>query len=416
MRYKKLFYSCFILCLGAFTYCFSQDKCNAELLLDGSENLVFADIDSTGNWWAITQPYSHRYSVIIQGFRHSDFDSVKQLVFSPDGLHYAYFAFKTGQWNIIIDDTMLSLKANLPGFLSFNRRGFVFYSMFQGDNEILFIEQDNGEFFQYSLFNRIGNIHISNDCKHYAYQAKRGNSVSVIIDNIESDRFTRINSCGFMLDNSFVYAAEIGEQSRLMRSEKELLFASAISELQLNQAQTIIGCIKRVGNTYNAMMISDEFREPFYSPPYDMISNINLHPEAALIGFKAMKNNNPRIVLNSSEYESGIQSGNPTFSHDGSAFFFAGDNNQDQFMSINGQKYIQKNGLNPTKIYALAPGSSTFAFTTSSALIMQNIQNSFSYAGIMVDTTSHPIYNHKTKRYEALGVIRNRLYLMYCYP
>jgi hypothetical protein len=201
-----------------------------------------------------------------------------------------------------------------------------------------------------------------------------------------------------------------------MRSEKELLFASSISELQLNQAQTIIGCIKRVGNTYNAMMISDEFREPFYSPPYDMISNINLHPEAALIGFKAMKNNNPRIVLNSSEYESGMQSGNPSFSHDGSAFFFAGDNNQDQFMSINGQKYIQKNGLNPNKIYALAPGSSTFAFTTSSALIMQNIQNSFSYAGIMVDTTSPPIYNHKTKRYEALGVIRNRLYLMYCYP
>lgn len=416
MRYKNFFRSCFIFCLFTFSYSFSQDKCTAELLLDGSENLISADIDSTGNWWAITQPYSHRYSVVIQGFRHSDFDSVKQLVFSADGLHYAYFAFRVGQWNVIIDDTILSLNANQPGILSFNRRGFIYYSMFQGENEILCIEQDNGEFSQYSLFGRLGQVYISNDCKHYAYQAKRGNSVSVIINNIESDRFSKIIPCGFMLDNSFVYAAEIGEQWRLMRSEQELLFASAIYDLQLNQAQTIIGCIKRIGNTYNAIMISDEFREPFYSPSYDMISHINLHPEAALIGFKAMKNNNPRIVLNSSEYESGIQSGNPSFSHDGSAFFFAGDNNQDQFMSINGQKYIQKNGLNPNKTYALAPGTSTFAFTSSSALIMQNIQNSFSYAGIMVDNTSNPIYNHKTKRYEALGIIRNRLYLMYCYP
>ena len=53
---------------------------------------------------------------------------------------------------------------------------------------------------------------------------------------------------------------EIGEQSRLMRSEKELLFASAISELQLNQAQTIIGCIKRVGNTYTTSFLSFTIR------------------------------------------------------------------------------------------------------------------------------------------------------------
>jgi hypothetical protein len=416
MSYVKIFYAYVLFCFGAFSYVFSQDKCNSELLLDGSEQLVFADIDTTGNWWAITQPFSHRYSVIIQGIKHSDYDSVKQVIFSPDGLHFAYFAYKTGQWNIIVDDTILSLQANLPGIISFNRRGYMFYSIFQGENEILFIEQENGDFFHVAMYNRMGQIFVSNDCKHYAYQAKRGVSQSIVIDNIESDRYINIVPCGFMLDNSFVYAAEIGEQWRLMRSEQELFIASSIYELHINQAQTIIGCIKRVGNTYNAIMISDEFREPYYSPPYDMISNITLHPEAALIGFKSIKNNNPRIVLNSSEYESGNQSGNPAFTHDGSAFFFAGDNNQDQFMSVNGQKYIQKNGLNTNKIYALAPGSSTFAFTTSSALIMQNIHNSFSYAGIMVDTTSKPIYNYKTKRYEAIGVIRNRLYLMYCYP
>lgn len=45
----------------------SQNKCYSEQLLDGSEPLIAMGQDTTGHWWAVTSPFSRRYSMIIDG-------------------------------------------------------------------------------------------------------------------------------------------------------------------------------------------------------------------------------------------------------------------------------------------------------------------------------------------------------------
>ncbi|MFM7340166.1 MAG: hypothetical protein ACKO2H_08640 [Bacteroidota bacterium] len=93
-----------------------------------------------------------------------------------------------------------------------------------------------------------------------------------------------------------------------------------------------------------------------------------------------------------------------------------GDSQQDPFMIVNGQKIVQKNTLDIQRTYAKAPETGTFAYATSSALMMQRMSDSFTFAGMMATYVSTPIFNHRIMMYQSLGIVNNRLYLLSCKP
>jgi len=122
------------------------------------------------------------------------------------------------------------------------------------------------------------------------------------------------------------------------------------------------------------------------------------------------------MVMNTAEYDAGINVGPMRFTHDGQELYICGDSQQDPYIIVNGQKFIQKNALDINRPYAMSPKSGTFAYATSSAMIMQRMSDGFTFAGMMVDYVTSPIFNHRTNAYESLGVVNNRLFLMFCKP
>ena len=390
-------------------------KCGHEMLLDGSEPLISIGIDTTGNWWAVTSPFSKRYSMHINGKKGMDVDSLKAPVFSPDGEKYAYPVQKNGIWSIMTKDSLIPLGAGSPGFIGFSRFGILAYSVIDGQSETLHILREEGRFSQV-IFNRIGDIALSFDGSQWAYRSRRAGGISLLVNNDELGRFDECIMAGFMVDNAFVYAGKQGDLWRVNKNDEEMLSAQFVKFLNINQSGNTFACAYGNGTRMTGFLFTNEFIKPLETQNYDRIDGLTLHPFEPMMGLTAFRAGMNYIVMNTAEYDAGINVGPIRFTHDGQEVYLCGDSQQDPFMIVNGQKFIQKNALDINRFYAVAPKTETFAYATSSAMIMQRMSDSYTHAGMMADYVSAPIFNHREQMYQSLGIVNNRLFLMFCKP
>lgn len=394
----------------------AQDrKCGGEMLLDGSEPLISIGLDTTGHWWAITSPFSRRYAVTIDGKKGMDVDSLKAPIFSPDGQYFAYPMQKNGIWSIMTNDSIIPLGAGIPGYIGFSRYGILAYTVIDGQSETIHILREEGLFTQV-LINRIGDIALSFDGNQWAYRSRRAGGIALMVNDEEVGRFEECLLAGFMLDNTFIYAGKQGDLWRVNKNDEEMLSAQFLKFLQVNQSGNSFACAYGNGTRSTGYLYSDDFIKPLETQSYDRIDDLVIHPFEPMIGLTAFKAGMNVIVMNTAEYDAGINVGPIRFTHDGQEVYLCGDSQQDPFIIVNGQKFMQKNALDINRFYAMSPKSGTFAYATSSAMIMQRMSDGFTFAGMMADYVTAPIFNHRTNGYESLGVVNNRLFLMYCKP
>jgi hypothetical protein len=160
-----------------------------------------------------------------------------------------------------------------------------------------------------------------------------------------------------------------------------------------------------------AVMYSDEYYEPLISKAYDEIYSIKLHPTIPLTAFRARQNSQFIVVQSSVEYSCTGNIDDIMYTHDGSelSFICCGLSCS---ININGKKFPINSDVSNLGKIAIKPKSRTFAYTTSTSLVARIIEFDELIAGMMVDITSSPRYNWRTGRYEALGQINQRLYLL----
>ena len=65
--------------------------CFDYMLFDGSEKLVTFGMDTTDNWWAVTQPFTESYRLIVNGYKTDVYKDIRQLTFSPNAERWACF-------------------------------------------------------------------------------------------------------------------------------------------------------------------------------------------------------------------------------------------------------------------------------------------------------------------------------------
>jgi hypothetical protein len=416
MKLRIKWQYCMALMLCAILNISAQErKCGGEMLLDGSEPLISIGLDTTGHWWAVTSPFSKRYAMRIDGKRGIDVDSLRAPVFSTDGQRYAYPIQKNGIWSIITESVEIPLGAGAPGFIGFSRYGTLAYSVIDAQSETIYIMRDDGVFKQV-LINRVGDIALSFDGSQWAYRSRRAGGISLMLNDAELGRYDECIIAGFMVDNTFIYAGKQGDLWRVNKNDEELLSAQYLKFLQVNQSGNTLGCAYGNGTRMTGYLNSNEYIKPLETTSYDRIDQLILHPFEPMMGLTAFRAGMNFLVMNTAEYDAGINVGTMRFSHDGQDIYLAADSQQDPFMIVNGQKFTQKNALDINRGYAMAPKSGTFAYATSSAMVMQRMNDSYTNAGMMADFVSAPIFNHRVNAYQSLGVVNNRLFLMYCKP
>jgi hypothetical protein len=388
-----------------------SDLCKDYMLLDGREEILNYGMDTTQHWWAITAPFTSKQRLIVDGWESEAYDNITGLTFSPDGMRWACFAESPTQWSLLTNDTIIQLDATDPGEINFSGNSETLtYSFFEGEEEILIFSGN-----RYRIYQRTGNFYLSYNGRKVAFVGLRSNKYVLNIAGVETTGYDEIMPFGFYYDGSFLYAAGNGNAWQIYKDKKAITDTYLkVTEVAINREGTVAGAIlRRTQSNMVAMLISDDYWEPLIGRTYDAIEGLALHPDLPMIAYTGYIADKRYVVQNSAEYTAGEKSGRPRFTYDGSEVFFIGCAFE-CFANINGRQYNFPSDMDVSYAYAHKPQSATVAYSTSSSMIINFLDTKELHAGMMVDELIAPRYNWRMNRYETLGVINNRIYLLTC--
>ncbi len=387
--------------------------CQDYMLFEGSENLVSFGMDTTRHWWALTSPFDGQYRLIVDNVETDVFTDINALTFSPDGNRWACFCESNNtQWYLLGIDTTILIKGNDVGEIQYSPNSkHIVYSYKESGEEYIVFKGD-----KIRTYNKTSKIYLSYNGARYAYVASRGDGYVIIVNGRESETFDEIKPFGFWMNGKILYAAKSGDLWSIYKGNQSLGGQySKVTETAINLRGDAAAFLARLPSGFSVgTVISDEYYEPLEGEYYDQTSNLILHPTIPMIAYNAVYQGRDIVVFSGSEYEGGNDATSaPRYTFDGEELYFMGCD-IDCFLSVNGREYSLNVSLPVDKKYAKKPGGRTIAYTTNTSLVIKDVEMDKLYAGMMVDRLSSPRYNWREGRYEALGAIRNRLYLMTC--
>ncbi len=396
----------------SFCYTLYSDNCKDYLLLNGAEDLVEFGMDTTYHWWAVTAPFPERYRMVIDGEESDIYEQFTHPVFSPDGKKWAHFATFGGDWKLITNDSIFDIDATGAGEIVFSPDSQVMaYSYFENSNEVIYCGN-----MKFEMSDRIGKLYVGRMGYRLAYVRILGGQQKLFVNGNEVDSYDEIKPFGFWMNGQILYAAKNGYDWSVYRGEEEISETfNSISEVKLNLKGDVAGFLagKSSGKS-TGIIISDRYIDLIYGQDYDQVYNLDIHPTEPMITYNAEKHQEMLIVLNGADYNAGLSVGKPKFTFNGEDVIYIGCGSFDCFVGISGKKVPIPMQLSESATYAYKPGSETLAYSTSSSMIVRDLFSGNQYAGKMMDYLSSPRYNRFSDRYEALGRIANRLYLMTC--
>lgn len=388
-------------------------KCKDYLVYNFAEPVKNYGIDTTGNWWILTQPYSGEYRYIINTIEYPIFNYVSKIVFSPDGEKWAFFADDFVNMYLVTQDTIINFFAEKLLDFGFNQNGSVCYWVITNgiESEIHFNNR------VVKVTNFVDKVFINPKGDKFALVLRRGNFFILATDTFETDYFDEIKPLGFFEDDSFIYAGKIGKYWQIFQDKKpisELL--EYVIDAKINFKGTVAAFLVRntIGDALS-LLISDEFSETITSTPYDNCSNLVLHPFEPLIAFLAMKNSNYIIVYGNSEINLGTFPAYPYFTNDGVELLFSYCI-IDCYLYVDGIRQTIPSGLISTQKIARKSKTTTFCIGSTVGMIMYDYFSGVQYMGTLVDEMTEPVYVYRDGSYQALGRIGNKIYLLSCRP
>lgn len=389
----------------------AQKRCFDYLLFDGSEQLHSYGMDTTFNWWAVTQPFTGKYRLIVNGEETEAFDDLSYPIFSPDGERWAAFAEVSGRRYLITESERISLNSDGFGKIFFNNTSKILaYSYYQGNMEIIQVGTT-----RYEVLNRIGDFFIDENGYQIAFTGARADGIVVNINGEESTVYKDVIPIGFWYDGTFMYAAGIGNGWQIYQGNKAITQVfEEIREAKINLKGDALGFSAQLQDgDMVGVLISDDYREPLIGKRYSSVYNVTLHPHLPMIAYNATLRGQNMVVLNNTDYGGRVEIGRPYFTFDGYDLYFL-TCDVDCYINISGQQLSLRNQIGANTEIAVAPNTGTYAFSTNSTMMVHHIDENRRYAGMMVDRLIAPTYSWRDKEYQTLGDINNRLYLLTC--
>ncbi len=394
-------------------------------VLSGAEPVVSYGLDSTDNWWAITEAFTERFRLIVNGDETDVFQFMQEPVFSPDGLYWVTFAINENSWELLsnagdefllynrVEELQFSQDSRIITFVGFEAEEgwLVRYVIKDGDDGYPFLTLLE----RFPISAKVGKSFISQRGDRMAYIGQRGSGKSVTVNNKEGPLYDEIVPMGFWHDGAFLFAGQLGNSWTIYRDD-EAISASFenIPEVAINEYGTAAAFIGMYEGGGYGILISDQDEDPVYSRRYDNVFNLALHPSEAVYAFKAKRFNAFFAVLGNVQYSAENNSGKLFFTYDGSELIFLDCDIVNCYMNVNGKRFDLSADFSVDKKFAVAPGTETFGFVTGLTLVVRKYKGNEIYAGSLVDEISPPRYNWRQQRYEALGKINQRLYMISC--
>jgi hypothetical protein len=390
------------------------------LVLDGMDSLIAYDMDTTGHWWAVTKPFTSLYRMHINDYNSPASEDLTYPVFAPGGSGWSFFRVQNGNIHLVRNDNGLQIDTTLDatdfGEIVYSPDGSQFaYTYFQASVEVMSLPNANGGTRDITVTNRFGNLFIDNYATSYTIMGKRMDSYVININGKESTTYDSIIPIGYWHTGAFIYAAYNGGTWSIYRNDEELGSSySNIISAKVNPIGTTLAVLVKTGSGLaNCIVFNDDYWEPIYGKLYNGVWGLTLHPTELLYGYGASDGGRTWIVQNSTEYYTVGEVGTPFYSYNGSELIFISMGEFSPYINVNGKRSDIKLTLYPDDVIAKKPGSPTIALATEMTLLVYNYETNARHIGYMVDDMSKAIYNYRTNCYEALGIIDQRVYLLY---
>ncbi len=402
----------FIVFLISLSNSLSQ-RCNEKLLLDGSEPYVSCGFDTTYNWYAITSPYTNKIKVYINDdFISEALDNMKLPTFSADGTKWAFEGTQNGVSKLYTNDTTISIGNYNIGnsYFSYKSNELAYcYSNDASDN-IIYRGKKN------IANNRNSDVFLSSNGNQIAFVVKLGSNETLFVNGKEIASDKDIIPIGFWETGEFVYVQFDGIQYALYIGQRRLESNKRdIPNVKINpECNFIAYSYITLSGISSVSSYSDKYYEPSSGRPYDFIYNLVIHPYEEMFAYCAGEQNKVNVVFNNTAYPAGNSIAVPKFTSEGKELFYVGCEDNNCFVNINGMQTKLKGSFTSEGMFLMKGGSKTLSYLTSTNLVLMNLENKMMHAGKMMDKLLSIRFNTMKNQYEALGIINNSIWLLYC--
>lgn len=385
--------------------------CRDVIVLPGNEVLESFGLDTTVNWWARTVPYSGMKRLWVNGTSTDVFNDVTVPVFSPEGDLWSAWGLMNTQWFLLGKNSNTKIVCTEPGEILYSATTQTqVITYFDGPQEYIRMGDR-----VYAAIQRRGKMCVSPNGTSVAWLQGQQGSTQILLNGKLLSTYEDVILFGFWVDSRLMYAARNGLQWRWYVGDEELAGPfTDVRETAMNRAATCAAAIVVQSGLSSVVLISDDYIRPVVSKQYLSIDALVLHPTEPMWAARVLQPGNDMVLMTGVEYVAATQgTGRPTFSWDGKEMVFFGCDT-DCFLSINGRRIPVQLNVPIDVTIAHEPGSKTFAMSTMTSLVLRELERKDLWVSTMCEETSKPRYNRKLQRYEALGRINQRLYVLSC--
>jgi len=388
-------------------------NCEELQLLPGDEHLINHGVDSTGHWWAITQPFTSFYHLYVDGKRFGPYSEVGKPVFSNDGSTWASVATINTIVRIITPERAIPVSGTGVEALFFASQTPVLYTVTRRDSLVTF---SNGKTSVQVLF-PVGSYAADPQGEHLYYVGQRGTVQALVQDGVEGVTADKIELAGIWSNGLPVVAVQNGPSSSVQIGTRSIVSnILGVRFLHVNRFGTALAFVcERSGGSVFACKYTDEMNEPWFGPPCDIISQLVLHPFDALVAYYGIRNLSRSVYFDAADYPAGLETGLIVFTNNGSTMAYL-SRDGDDFISLNGRRYRMSSKVNVSAAIAVHPTIPVLAYATSMSIVMWDIEQSGFKLGKMCDRVSDAVYVRKNNAFQATGQFNDRLYLLTCRP
>ncbi len=391
----------------------AAQECTDVLLLDAVERVRTMNLDSTGHWWAVTQPFEDLMGLIVDGKAYGPYESVLNPRFSFDGSNFAASVKVQGRWVVrtiedsiplegdVLYDTYLPSMSSTPWWIHGNGADMRI-STFQQSYRCASAPQG-------LCSDPTGTI--------VAWVESRGTQFALLVNGREAAIADDVLLGGILADGSVVHARKFGLRWWVYAGTQEIAPSlAAVSQLMVNTNGTACAwAALDAAGFQRVYCYSAEMNNPWMSVPLEHAAGVVISPVEALVAAKVILNGNPMVLYNGAMYPAGKQTGPLAFSNDGGTLCYGGVDG-DPFVCINGKRHWVKGSVNLTVPLLLDNSNTAVAWPSATTLAYVNVETNILRLGKMCDVMGPAVYNKQSKSFMALGLVTGRLFLLTCKP
>ncbi len=388
-----------------------QAQCSDALILDNVAKVIDFDIDTTGHWWAITQPYDQFRQLIVDGKEYGSFDSLTKPIFSYDGSTWAARGVRSNVAVVIRPNgvTHNPLPIEAIGFPSQSYE--LWWVEVEGANRRI----TNGERTYVTGYQAHG-LRFDPQGFAVAWLERRAGQDFLMMNGKEIARGENIVLAGVWATGDCLYSLRTGGVVAVMLGSRELVTnARSVSSLQLNPFGTIAAWqATDATSQMRTYVYSDDFTAPWESPVIAQADpELTLSPFDALVAYRTTYMGSQVVGFNAAMYPRGVVAGPPVFSHNGAFMAYTSRDNGD-FVVLNGKRYLIKAGVPLTERLAVSTDGETVAWCSSTTLVVVHVEANTVVMGRMCDQMGRAVFDRRDNSFKAIGVVGGRLYLLTC--